>query len=88
MQLDYNTGYLLLANILRGVLFVVRAGNDIIKADFMHTKGTTFPTEMKISIRLEELKECTEIDIFLSLECSPIRKTNMFENADLYRTNW
>ena len=25
---------------------------------------------------------------FLLLECSPVRKINMFENADLYRTNW
>ena len=25
---------------------------------------------------------------FLLLECSPVRKTNMFENADLYRTKW
>ena len=41
---------------LRGVLFIVRAGNDIIKADFMHTRGTIFPSEMKIGIHLEELK--------------------------------
>ena len=33
---------------LGGVLFIVQAGNDIIKADFTHTKRTTFPTEMKI----------------------------------------
>ena len=25
---------------------------------------------------------------FLLLECSPVRKTNMFENADLYGTKW
>ena len=25
---------------------------------------------------------------FLLLECSPVRKTNMFENADLWRTKW
>ena len=25
---------------------------------------------------------------FLLLECSPVRKTNMFENADLYRMKW
>ena len=43
-------------NELRGVLFNVQAGNDIIKADFIHTKRTTFPTEMKIGIHLEELK--------------------------------
>ena len=41
---------------LRGVLFIVRAGNDIIKADFMHTKRTNFLTKMKIGIHLEELK--------------------------------
>ena len=41
---------------LRGVLFIVRAGSDIIKADFMHTKRTNFPTKMKIGIHLEELK--------------------------------
>ena len=29
---------------LRGVLFIVRAGNDIVKADFMHTKNH-FPYE-------------------------------------------
>ena len=26
--------------VLRGVLFIVRAGGDIIKAEFMHTKRT------------------------------------------------
>ena len=41
---------------LRGVLFIVRAGSDIIKTDFMHTKRTNFPTKMKIGIHLEELK--------------------------------
>ena len=41
---------------LRGVLFIVRAGNDIIKADFMHTKRTNLLTKMKIGIHLEELK--------------------------------
>ena len=41
---------------LRGVLFIVRAGSDIIKTDFMHTKRTTLPTKMKIGIHLEELK--------------------------------
>ena len=40
----------------RGILFVVRAGSDIIKADFMHTKRTTFSTEMKSGIHLEESK--------------------------------
>ena len=43
-------------NILRGVLSIVQAGNDIIKADFMHTKRATFPTKIKIGIHLEELK--------------------------------
>ena len=73
---------------LRGVLFIIQGESDTIKLDFMHTKRTTFPTKMKTGIHLEELKQCTEIGTFLLLECSPIRKTNMFENADLYRTNW
>ena len=42
--------------VLRDILFIVRAGNDIIKADFMHTIRTTFPTKTKIGIHLEELK--------------------------------
>ena len=37
-------------------LFLVRAGYDIIKADFMHTKRTVFLTKMKIGIHFEELK--------------------------------
>ena len=41
---------------LRDVLFIVRAANNIIKADFMHTKITTLPTKMKIGIHQEELK--------------------------------
>ena len=41
---------------LRGVLFIVRPGGDIIKAEFMHTKRTNCLTEMKIGIHLEELK--------------------------------
>ena len=41
---------------LRGVLFIVRAGSDIIKTDFMHTKTANFPTKMKIGTHLEELK--------------------------------
>ena len=41
---------------LRDALFIVRAGGDIIKADFMHIKRTTFPTKMKTGILLEELK--------------------------------
>ena len=41
---------------LGDVLFIVRAGSDIIKADFMHIKRTTFPTKMKTGILLEELK--------------------------------
>ena len=54
----------------------------------MHNKRTTFPTETKIGIHLKELKQCTEIGTFLLLVCSPVRKTNMFETADLKRTNW
>ena len=53
----------------------------------MPFKRATFPTEMKIGIHLEELKEFTDIDTFLLSEGSQIRKTNKFENADLYRTN-
>ena len=41
---------------LGGVLFIVRAESDIIKVDFVDTKRITFPTEMKIGIRLETLK--------------------------------
>ena len=41
---------------LRGALFIVRARNNIMKADFMHTIKTTSPTEMKIGIYHEELK--------------------------------
>ena len=41
---------------LRGVLFIVRAGNDIIKEDFIHTKRTSFATKIKIGIHLGELK--------------------------------
>ena len=37
----------------RGVLFIVRAGNDVIKSDFMHTKRKTFPTKMKIAYILK-----------------------------------
>ena len=44
------------ANDLRGVLFIVRAGDDIIKAEFIHTKRTNCLTKMKIGIHLEELK--------------------------------
>ena len=41
---------------LRGVLFIVRAGGNIIKAEFMHTKTTNCLTKLKIGIHLEELK--------------------------------
>ena len=41
---------------LRGVLLIVRAGGDIIKAEFMHTKRTNCLTKMEIGIHLEELK--------------------------------
>ena len=41
---------------LRGVLFIVRAGGDIIKAEFIHTKRTNCLTKMKIGIHFEELK--------------------------------
>ena len=47
---------LLRFELLRGVLFIVRAGADIIKAKFMHTKRTNCLTKMKIGIHLEELK--------------------------------
>ena len=42
------------ATLLRDVLFIVRAGNNIIKADFMYVKRTTFPAKIKIGIHLEE----------------------------------
>ena len=54
----------------------------------MHIKRTTFPAKMKTGILLEEIKYCTEMGTFLLLECSQVRKTNMFENADLYRMKW
>ena len=40
--------------LLRGVLFIVRAGNDIIKSDFIHTKRISFPTKIKIAILSEK----------------------------------
>ena len=40
---------------LRGVLFIVRAGGDIIKAEFMHTKRTNCLTKMKIGIHLNPI---------------------------------
>ena len=46
----------LLPKRLRGVLFIIRAGGDIIKAEFMHTKRTNCLTEIKIGIHLEQLK--------------------------------
>ena len=45
-----------MCEVLRGILLIVWAGNDIIKADFMPSKRTTFPTEMKIGMHIEELK--------------------------------
>ena len=42
--------------VLRGVLFIVRAGGDIYKAEFMHTKRTNCLTKMKIGINLVKLK--------------------------------
>ena len=46
----YLDNHIAPGKILRGALFIVRALNDIIKADFMHTRRNTFPTEMKIGI--------------------------------------
>ena len=45
-----------MCEVLRGILFIVWAENDIIKADFMPSKSTTIPAKMKIGIHLEELK--------------------------------
>ena len=53
----------------------------------MPSKRTNFPAKMKIGIHLEELKQSTEVGTFLLLEGSQIRNTNMFVNADFYRTN-
>ena len=47
---------LLMRKLSRRVLFIVRAGGDIIKSKFMHTKRTNYLTKMKIGIHLEELK--------------------------------
>ena len=41
---------------LRGVLFIVRPGIDIIKTDCIHDKRATFSSKMKIGVNLEELK--------------------------------
>ena len=51
-----SNGYLTVWVAHLSILFIVGAGNDIIKADFMHTKRTSFLTGMKIGIRVEELK--------------------------------
>ena len=53
---DRRTILLFPSRMLRGVLFIVRAGGDIIKVEFMHTKRTNCLTKMKIGIHLEELK--------------------------------
>ena len=45
-----------MCEVLRGILFIVSAGNDIIKADFMPFKRTNFPTKMKIGVHLKEIK--------------------------------
>ena len=46
----------------------------------MYTKGTTFPTEAKIGIHLDNAQK----SVPFCYECSPVRKTSMFENVDLY----
>ena len=53
---SFNDKQLFTANKLRGVLFIVRAGGDINKAEFMHTKRTNCLTKMKIGIHLVKLK--------------------------------
>ena len=45
-----------IVELFKRCLFIVQAGSDIIKADLMHIKRTTFPTKMKTGILLEELK--------------------------------
>ena len=60
--------------IIREVLFVVRASNDIIKPDSAQNKRTTFSTKTRIAIKLEKLEKCPE--------------TSAFENTTLYRINW
>ena len=45
-----------MCQVLRGMLFIVWAGNDIINADFVPSKITIFPTKIKSGIHLEELK--------------------------------
>ena len=84
----FQRGSIKTAKVLRGALFIVRARNNIIKADFVHNKKTTFPTKTKIGIHLDELRIRQRNRHPLLLECSPIRKADMFESADLYRTNW
>ena len=41
-----------MSSVLRAVLFIVRAENDIIKTDYMHT----FLNKMKMGIHLEKLR--------------------------------
>ena len=42
------------AEILRDVLFVVRACSDIIKTDRLHNKRTTFSAKTRVVIKLEK----------------------------------
>ena len=46
---------------LREVLFVVRAGSDIIKPDSTQNKRSTFSTKAKIGIKVESFKKFPEI---------------------------
>ena len=45
-----------MCEVLRGILFIVWEGFYIIKAVFVPSKTTTFATEMKNGIHIEELK--------------------------------
>ena len=55
--------------VLREVLFVARAGSDIIKPVSAQNKRTTVSTKTRIGIKLENLEKCPEI---ISLQCFPI----------------
>ena len=70
------------------ILFIVRADSDIINPDYAQNKWTTFSTKTRIDMKVEKLEKYLEIINLFWLKCSPIWKTNLFENTNLYRINW
>ena len=59
-----------------------------IKPDIARNKRTTFSPKTTIGTKLEKLEKCPEIINLLWLKLSPIRKTHVLENTNLYRINW